>query len=334
MRLRCLLLLLLVPALVLLASFACEDGGGDDEDDSDDDDDSGDDDSGGDGEPPTMRTVTELGNTDDQTGPYPVEARITDNVRVAGVRLYYDLGQGFQDFWMTKFGADGYRGQIPGQEAGSTIRYFVKAWDDALNESYWPAGGQDAPQVFHVRGTVALAYDDDLLPDSYYGVQRAGDCLVVRFTPPSYPAQFLTFSHYIWDYQMPPDDRYRPIVLFDPSASGIPPMPNVPNVPNDGIWRGEIVEEGTIERRTWYNFEFDGEPELEQALESGDAYIGVEFVEVANDEEDILTFGLDTTDPTHARTWYFDQSRLTWINIDEHLHVKGNLMFRSSVQLQ
>lgn len=84
---------------------------------------------------PIIANTTALENTLDETGPYVVETDVVDDGSVQSVTLTYQVGGSSNTVNMTNQGNDHYRGEIPGQSMGSTIVYFVKASDDAGNET-------------------------------------------------------------------------------------------------------------------------------------------------------------------------------------------------------
>jgi hypothetical protein len=83
---------------------------------------------------PSITNVTQLANTGDQVGPYVVEATIGDNDALVLTALEYTLNGGpLNETLMTPQGGGLYRGEIPGQPAGTNITYYVKARDQAGN---------------------------------------------------------------------------------------------------------------------------------------------------------------------------------------------------------
>ncbi len=102
---------------------------------------------------PSVAGVTRFTFTLDTVGPYTIEALATDNVGVDEIYLYYSLNGGeFFPVMMTDMGHDLYHGDIPGQEAGTSITYYVSAFDEAGNEGSAPA---DAPEEVYLFDVVS-----------------------------------------------------------------------------------------------------------------------------------------------------------------------------------
>ena len=78
---------------------------------------------------PPLITHTPLTNTT-SSGPYAVNATITDYSGVASATLYYNVNGGaYSQVAMTNPSANNWTGNIPGQPAGSTIGYYIRAVD-------------------------------------------------------------------------------------------------------------------------------------------------------------------------------------------------------------
>ncbi len=77
-----------------------------------------------------------LDNTDNETGPYVVNADITDDTSISSAQLTYQISGGTSATnAMTLISNGLYRAEIPGQPKGTTITYFVKAADSDGNET-------------------------------------------------------------------------------------------------------------------------------------------------------------------------------------------------------
>jgi len=77
-----------------------------------------------------------LNNTDNETGPYVVNADITDDTSISSAQLTYQVSGGASATNdMASIGNGLYRADIPGQPKGTTITYFVKASDSDGNET-------------------------------------------------------------------------------------------------------------------------------------------------------------------------------------------------------
>ena len=93
---------------------------------------------------PPLIQHTPLANTGDTTGPYSVQALVTDDLGVGSVTLYYNKNGGADiPLPMLGQGADVYEAQIPGPtSAGDVISYFIVAADLSVdqNTARSPAG--------------------------------------------------------------------------------------------------------------------------------------------------------------------------------------------------
>ncbi len=89
--------------------------------------------------------VTELPDTQDEVGPYVVNAtivaRVHPPIQSATVR-YRTNGGSFVDVAMTHLAGDLWRGLIPGQQSPSEVDYYVRALDSQSNPGTYPP---DAP---------------------------------------------------------------------------------------------------------------------------------------------------------------------------------------------
>jgi len=122
---------------------------------------------------------TPLGDTIDETNPYPVTAVVTPALMpesVLGVSIHYSVSGGaYQVAAMTPTGnPDQWQGAIPPQSAGNYVRYYLSA--DAANgpDAYFPAGGLEAPLVFIV-GTMSQVASEDFELQSGWTVGGLGD---------------------------------------------------------------------------------------------------------------------------------------------------------------
>ena len=87
-----------------------------------------------------------LDNTENETGPYVVNADITDDTSISSAQLTYQVSGGTSATnAMILVGNGLYRAEIPGQPKGTTITYFVKAADSDGNET------RDSNFTFEVR---------------------------------------------------------------------------------------------------------------------------------------------------------------------------------------
>ncbi len=85
---------------------------------------------------PLIARTTRLANTLDETGPYVIESDVVDDAAIASVTLTYQVvGQEARVTEMTSIEQHRYHAEIPGQELGSTIVYFVGATDNDGNNT-------------------------------------------------------------------------------------------------------------------------------------------------------------------------------------------------------
>ncbi len=113
-------------------------------------------------------TVSPLGDTEEALSPYTVTAGIVDRVGVdpASVNLHYRVNAGS---WLTvgmspTGNADQFAADIPGQQLGSTIEYYVQAGGTNGFTTTWPVYGIDEPGLFQVTGLDNLSVS--ALPDA------------------------------------------------------------------------------------------------------------------------------------------------------------------------
>ncbi len=93
----------------------------------------------------TFSGVTDLPDTEDQLGPYVVQATIVAGVAppVSNATLHYRADEGaWIDLAMTDLGGDLFEGQIPGQVSPAVVDYYLTATDSASNSEDYP---YDAP---------------------------------------------------------------------------------------------------------------------------------------------------------------------------------------------
>jgi len=109
--------------------------------------------------PPIVSDVTDLPNqTADSTAPYPVEASVSTigDVPVGDVTLHYDIaseGQDdsteFQTVNMTSSGGSSYTAEIPQQEVGTTVRYYISAESGGATITMPQPTGEDDGDIFY-----------------------------------------------------------------------------------------------------------------------------------------------------------------------------------------
>ena len=89
-----------------------------------------------------------LGPTYNESGPYDVNADITDVNGVSAASVYYSVdGSFYTPVNMVNTGGDIWQGEIPGQPAGSEISYYVEATDNSTGLNT----GQSAVYSFDIE---------------------------------------------------------------------------------------------------------------------------------------------------------------------------------------
>jgi len=101
--------------------------------------------------PPVVSGVTTFTFTLDTEGPYTVEAYIADNVEMDFAVIWYNSNGGaFSTASMNDLGDGLYSGDIPGHPVGSTIGYYVQAFDSEGNEGFSPEAAPEELYFFDV----------------------------------------------------------------------------------------------------------------------------------------------------------------------------------------
>jgi len=120
---------------------------------------------------PAIEAVTQLEDTEDTTGPYTVEARITDHSGVAErVLVYTSSATGLPEVQpLTVVDAETglVSGLIPGQPNGTRVQYWITARDDLGHESASPAGAPWPTYSFMVAQVTVIAEDDGESPTGW-----------------------------------------------------------------------------------------------------------------------------------------------------------------------
>jgi subtilisin family serine protease len=107
---------------------------------------------------PAISGVSDPGTIPDATGPYPIQATMTDFSAVQQGTVWYRVNG---DAWLAA-GMSGegslYTGQVPGQTAGSRIDFYIEGVDIAANASTFPADAPNSYRTFVV--TTPILIDD------------------------------------------------------------------------------------------------------------------------------------------------------------------------------
>ncbi len=91
--------------------------------------------------PPTISEVSLTPQIPSGGQAIAVSAKVTDNVGITEVRLFYKVDEGnFQKIVMQKSGENVYSGEIPGQAEDKTIFYYIEAENTARMITRYPTG--------------------------------------------------------------------------------------------------------------------------------------------------------------------------------------------------
>ena len=107
---------------------------------------------------PAITNVSDLGTVPDATGPYAIQATMTDLSAVQQGTVWYRVNNGSWAPTGMSASGDLYTGQIPGQIAGSRIDFYVAGTDIVGNTATFPA---DAPNSFRSFFITVPALVDD-----------------------------------------------------------------------------------------------------------------------------------------------------------------------------
>ncbi len=109
--------------------------------------------------PPEVSGVTRFTFTLDTEGPYHIEAYIADNVEMDFAILYYNVNGGdFSTAGMYEVGDGVFGGDIPGQPIGSTVGYYVTAFDAEGNQGFSPETAPEELYFFDVVSHLPPVY--------------------------------------------------------------------------------------------------------------------------------------------------------------------------------
>ncbi|HJO26280.1 MAG TPA: hypothetical protein QF730_03440 [Planctomycetota bacterium] len=107
--------------------------------------------------------VTALPDTEDEYGPYVVDATIIPLVSppLTSASVFYSVaGGGFIELPMTATGGDGFQASIPGQVSPTTVDYYVSASDSGGNTETFPDGAPSSTLGFSI-GNLQIFFADD-----------------------------------------------------------------------------------------------------------------------------------------------------------------------------
>ncbi len=116
----------------------------------------------------TFQNVTVLADTQNQSGPYTVDATILPNLNpaVSSANLMVSVdGGSFVPTAMTNTGGTSWTADISGQSCITDVRYYLEATDSGGVTESFPEGGAQAAMDFLV-GNVSLLHAEDFDPAS------------------------------------------------------------------------------------------------------------------------------------------------------------------------
>ena len=119
---------------------------------------------------PPVISHTPLSNTGDTTGPYIVDATVTDDTGISSVILYYHKNTGADiSIPMTLTTSNTYEANIPGQtNAGDTISYYIVATDSSTNINTTRFPAVSGYETFTISGKVNVAIYNCASTPSYF----------------------------------------------------------------------------------------------------------------------------------------------------------------------
>jgi hypothetical protein len=158
-------------------------------------------------------------------GPYSASAVITDVSGVLADSLYYIVGDMVTAVGHVSVSGDTFTYQIPTQDPGTLVEYYVRAFDNLMNattsesHSFWvlsPLAPSDLEVEGEVDSTVWLGWlppGEELSyhgSTAYYWWSWPGDMIATQFTPQHTPCRVEaaaimfyvvqdTFAFYVWD---------------------------------------------------------------------------------------------------------------------------------------
>jgi hypothetical protein len=103
--------------------------------------------------------TTRLADTAATSGPYVVESTVTDDIGIRSTSLVYKTGAGTFRVAMTRDG-ERFRGEIPGQPNGTSVRYWIETTDSDGNTATDPPDAPVAAFRYQVSAAPHLLVDD------------------------------------------------------------------------------------------------------------------------------------------------------------------------------
>lgn len=190
-----------------------------------------------------------------------ISARISDFSGISEATVKYSVNGGAWAVIRMQACGENFKTKLPSPAAGSTVRYFIEARDDAElpNVSLAPATGLQAPFELPVFTGWQIKYDDGSAEDFFVaGYHFDDNRFAVRLTPEIYPAQVHTLRAFV-------NDTAKFFFLVCSDSNG------VPGRPLSGPWKAG-VQEG---EKGWVNLELPvGSRPL---VESGSFFLVVQW---------------------------------------------------------
>ncbi len=108
--------------------------------------------------PPVITGTTVPENTTDSEGPYIIKTKVTDADGIQSITLKYDVGSGWVDVPMQATQNDTFMASIPGQQPGTTIKFYIEAVDNNNDVSVDPYRAPDEYYSFAIIVEKALVF--------------------------------------------------------------------------------------------------------------------------------------------------------------------------------
>ncbi len=151
---------------------------------------------------PEIWDVSEPRTIPDETGPYPIEAMISDQSTIIWAKLWYRVGG---EAWTeTEMSPTDflYCGEIPGQVVGSTVDFYIEASDIGSNVSTFPPDAPDDYRTFFITAPILV---DDAEIDRGWTLGWPGDMATEGIWVREDPV-----GTYLYSRMMQPEDDHTP----------------------------------------------------------------------------------------------------------------------------
>jgi hypothetical protein len=134
----------------------------------------------------------------------PIRCRFTDLSGISYARVFY-RAQGAATWdssnFIYQFDSE-WQAEVPLTTAGTTIEYFIRAYDASTthNQSTLPQGAPDVVFTYYMHPGRELVYDDGS-PEMFFYIDTvwANNLFAVRMTPPTYPVKVNLLRAFVSD---------------------------------------------------------------------------------------------------------------------------------------